>query len=58
MPSIVSNCKKCRLVKSGDTCDTIDKAQGISLSQFLKWNPYVNAKCDNLWLGSYVCVGV
>ena len=26
MPNIVSNCKKCRLVQSGDTCDVIDRA--------------------------------
>jgi len=58
MPSIVSNCKRCRLVQSGDTCDAIDRAVGITLAQFRSWNPFVNANCDNLWLGYNVCVGV
>ncbi|OIW29067.1 hypothetical protein CONLIGDRAFT_655072 [Coniochaeta ligniaria NRRL 30616] len=58
MPAIVSNCRKFRLVLAGDNCWTIDNAEGISLAQFLSWNPYVDSQCGNLWQGYYVCVGV
>ncbi|KAH8703904.1 putative LysM domain protein [Talaromyces proteolyticus] len=58
MPSIVSNCKKFHLVKSGDTCATIEAASSITKAQFVSWNPAVDSACDNLWLGYYVCVGV
>lgn len=56
MPGIISSCKRFREVQSGDSCYVIDNAEGISLSQFLSWNSYVDAQCDNLWLGYYVCV--
>ncbi|KAK3934192.1 hypothetical protein QBC46DRAFT_325534 [Diplogelasinospora grovesii] len=57
MPGIVSNCKSFHLVQSGDNCFNIDNAVGITLAQFLSWNKDVDANCDNLWLGYYVCVG-
>ncbi|KAJ4367803.1 hypothetical protein N0V85_009115 [Neurospora sp. IMI 360204] len=58
MPNTVSNCKKFHLVVSGDTCWAIEQAAGISASDFANWNPYVDAACDNLWLGYYICIGV
>ncbi|AEO70563.1 carbohydrate-binding module family 50 protein [Thermothielavioides terrestris NRRL 8126] len=58
MPNTVSNCKKFYQVKSGDTCAGIEKSAGVSDSSFKSWNPHVDAACDNLWLGYYVCVGV
>ncbi|KAH8649337.1 hypothetical protein BX600DRAFT_419503 [Xylariales sp. PMI_506] len=57
MPSIVSTCNKYYLVQSGDGCYSIEQTEGITLTQFLTWNPYVDSACDNLWLGYYVCVG-
>jgi LysM repeat protein len=58
MPSITSSCKSYYQVASGDSCYSIEQAKKISSSQFLSWNKYVDANCDNLWLGYYVCVGV
>ncbi|EGZ78572.1 hypothetical protein NEUTE2DRAFT_50028 [Neurospora tetrasperma FGSC 2509] len=58
MPNTISNCKKFHKVVSGDGCRAIEQAAGISASDFAKWNPYVDAACDNLWLGYYVCIGV
>ncbi|OIW30767.1 putative LysM domain protein [Coniochaeta ligniaria NRRL 30616] len=58
MPSITSSCHKYYQVKSGDSCYTIEQTNSITLAQFLSWNKYVDAACDNLWLGYYVCVGV
>ena len=37
-PGIVSNCNKYYLVKSGDSCYTIEQAQSVSAANFLKWN--------------------
>ncbi|KAK4225827.1 hypothetical protein QBC38DRAFT_481898 [Podospora fimiseda] len=58
MPNIVPHCNKYHLVAWGQTCDSITSLNGISLSQFLSWNPAVDSACINLWLGYYVCVGV
>jgi LysM repeat protein len=58
MPSITSSCDKYYQVQSGDGCYSIEQAKGITSAQFLRWNPYVDADCDNLWLGYYVCVGL
>ncbi|KAL1844762.1 hypothetical protein VTK73DRAFT_1832 [Phialemonium thermophilum] len=49
MPDIVSSCSRYYLVASGDTCDTIVKKSGITLANFRRWNPYINAACTNLW---------
>ncbi|KAK8012877.1 LysM domain-containing protein [Apiospora marii] len=58
MPGIVANCKKFYKVKSGDGCEAIAKANGISLAQFLAYNTAVDSKCSNIWLDYYVCTGV
>ncbi|KAK8139991.1 hypothetical protein PG984_000057 [Apiospora sp. TS-2023a] len=43
--------------RSGDGCWSIEQSNGITLAQFLAWNPAVDAACSDLWLGYYVCVG-
>lgn len=58
MPSLASNCNKYHQVQSGDGCQAIEQGAAISDAQFRAWNPTVDAGCDNLWLGYYVCVGV
>ncbi|KAM0322467.1 hypothetical protein ACHAQA_009536 [Verticillium albo-atrum] len=30
----------------------------ITLANFVKWNPAVGANCQNLWTGTYACIGV
>ncbi|WEW59001.1 hypothetical protein PRK78_004469 [Emydomyces testavorans] len=55
-PGIAKDCDKFHLVSSGDTCITIETRYGISASQFMMWNPFINAACSNLWLDYYVCV--
>ncbi|XDG10377.1 hypothetical protein ABKA04_009992 [Annulohypoxylon sp. FPYF3050] len=57
-PGLVSNCDACYLVVEGDTCYAVTQAKGISLADFLLWNPSVNAACTNLQLGYNYCVGV
>jgi len=46
------------VVQSGDTCDAIDSLYSITLSQFLMWNPAVNAACTNIQAGLAYCVRV
>ncbi|KAJ5201775.1 uncharacterized protein N7498_006438 [Penicillium cinerascens] len=59
MPNLTSDCKKYHKVTDGESCPEVQKeAGGITLAQFRKWNPTVDAKCSNLWNGYYVCTGV
>ncbi|TIC99389.1 LysM domain-containing protein [Colletotrichum higginsianum] len=54
-----SNCNKWDIVESGDACGLLAESNGISLNQFLTWNPAVSSDCvANLWLGQAYCVGV
>ena len=53
----IDNCNKFYLVKSGDGCEAIAAANGISFDQFYTWNPAVG-QCANLWPTYYVCVGI
>lgn len=57
-PGIVANCNKWYLVKSGDSCFTIEQAQAVSAANFQKWNTGIKADCSNLFVGYYVCTGV
>ncbi|KAI2466152.1 carbohydrate-binding module family 50 protein [Annulohypoxylon bovei var. microspora] len=57
-PGTVSNCAACYKVVEGDTCYAVAAAKGITLANFLLWNPSINAACTNLQLGYNYCVGV
>jgi LysM repeat protein len=54
-PGIASECGSYHLVVSGDTCNAVASAAGISLSEFSILNPTVGSTCSELWLGYYVC---
>ncbi|KAI0191405.1 hypothetical protein EV127DRAFT_338251 [Xylaria flabelliformis] len=56
---IASNCNRFYLVQSGDICDTIAAAEGISVSDLYAWNPAVGVNtCKYLYPGDYICIGV
>lgn len=55
---IASNCNKFYLVKSGDGCEAVATANGISLSDFYLWNPAVGSTCRFLQVDVYVCVAI
>ncbi|PGH27223.1 hypothetical protein AJ80_01180 [Polytolypa hystricis UAMH7299] len=57
-PGMVENCDAFHKVESGDQCGVIAQQYGISLSQFVEYNPGVNADCSGLWLDYYVCVSI
>lgn len=41
-PGLAENCDKFYKVSDGDSCYNIEASAGITHSQFLKWNPYIN----------------
>ncbi|KNG47745.1 hypothetical protein TW65_05484 [Stemphylium lycopersici] len=57
-PGIVPNCDQYYFVKSGEICIDIAGANGISLEQFLEWNPTVGDTCANLLADHYACISV
>ncbi len=54
-----ADCNKWSLVTDGLSCTDLATQAGISLAQFLAWNPAVSSDCfTNYWLGEAYCVGV
>ncbi|GES63224.1 putative muramidase [Aspergillus terreus] len=58
-PGVVPNCNKWYTIQKGDTCFSVTTAFGISMDDFLRWNPSVSADClVNFWADTSYCVGV
>ncbi|KAH7317179.1 LysM domain protein [Stachybotrys elegans] len=57
-PGMIGNCDKFYLVPEGGGCQSIADANGISLAEFITWNPKVGSTCGGLWADVYVCVSV
>ncbi|KAJ5939135.1 hypothetical protein N7466_002269 [Penicillium verhagenii] len=55
---MVSDCDAFYYVVSGDGCSTIATAEGVSVADLELWNPAIGTDCTNLWLDTYICVGV
>ncbi|KAL8377163.1 hypothetical protein RB595_008034 [Gaeumannomyces hyphopodioides] len=54
-----ANCNKWAVVTDGVSCTGMARDVGISLEQFLAWNPAVSSDCrTNYWLGDAYYVGV
>ncbi|KAI5457372.1 hypothetical protein BGZ63DRAFT_321328, partial [Mariannaea sp. PMI_226] len=54
-----ANCNAWHTIVSGDTCSSVPALFGITLQQFLEWNPAVSADClTNFWLTYAYCVGI
>lgn len=55
----IATCNKWYLVQKGNSCATVTRQFGITLAQFLAWNPAVSSDCTaNFWGGYAYCVGV
>ncbi|KAL4985693.1 hypothetical protein BDW68DRAFT_189435 [Aspergillus falconensis] len=54
----ITNAQKYHKVQSGGGCYATDSANCITLDQFRKWNPTIDACRGNLWVDYYACVGV
>ncbi|KAF2261556.1 hypothetical protein CC78DRAFT_470029 [Lojkania enalia] len=58
-PNMVSNCDKFHYVETGkDNCQSIATKYGITLDQFLNWNPSAGNTCGGLWGDAYCCVSI
>jgi len=49
------DCRSTSVVQTGDGCDTLAAAAGISKALLLHNNPNINAGCTNLGIGTVVC---
>jgi hypothetical protein len=56
-PGMTTGCNKFYKVSSGDGCESVAKANNVTLSDFYEWNPAVGSNCANLQLEVYVCIG-
>ncbi|KAL5371895.1 hypothetical protein PMIN02_012730 [Paraphaeosphaeria minitans] len=54
-PEIAPNCDAFYFVQQDDDCDTIAKGYGISVAQFIAWNPTAGSSCNGLWANAYAC---
>lgn len=58
-PGQPSNCNGWHTIVDGDNCENVAQQFGITLAQFLEWNPAVSSDCKtNFWLESAYCVRV
>jgi LysM repeat protein len=55
---MTNNCNKFYMVVSGDGCSGVATSNGISLANFISWNPDLKSDCSGLFPGYYVCVGI
>lgn len=58
MPGLSPDCDEFHFAEDGEICDTIANDAGISLDDFLEWNPEAGADCETLWKDAYVCIGI
>lgn len=55
---MVSGCDAFYYVVSGDSCTSIATAEDVTVADLEEWNPAIGSDCTNLWLETYICVGV
>ncbi|KAK2594660.1 hypothetical protein QQS21_007636 [Conoideocrella luteorostrata] len=55
---MTSQCRRFYLMQPGDLCWSMAQSAGVSLAQFVEWNPAVGQECGNLWPAYYYCIGV
>ncbi|KAJ5570474.1 uncharacterized protein N7459_009904 [Penicillium hispanicum] len=55
-PYAISSCQQYTDVEEGDYCEKVESQYGITLAQFLGWNPGLYGSCSNLWKGYQYCV--
>lgn len=55
-PGMTPNCDKFHFVATGDNCENIAKAAGITTAQFIAWNTGALPDCTGMWANAYVCI--
>lgn len=56
--NMTRNCKSFHLVQPGQGCWAIANQYGISVDDFIRWNPDAKPDCSGLWANTYACVAV
>jgi hypothetical protein len=54
---MTNSCKTFHFI-NGNTCQNILDRYGISLANFVRWNPAVGINCQSMWEQTHVCVAV
>ncbi|TDZ15613.1 LysM domain-containing protein [Colletotrichum orbiculare MAFF 240422] len=57
-PELVGNCDRFHFVQQDQSCTDMARQYGISMTQFLAWNPKAGASCGGLWADAYACVSI
>ena len=55
---MVSGCTEFYEAQPDDGCYAIATEYGITLDEFVDWNPAVNSNCSGLWPDYYYCVAI
>lgn len=55
---MVTGCNAFYYVVSGDSCTSIATAEDVTVADLEEWNPAIGSECTDLWLETYICVGV
>lgn len=54
----VTDCNAFYYVVSGDSCSSIASDKEVTVAHLEAWNPAIGTDCTNLWLDTYICVGI
>ncbi|KAK3202550.1 hypothetical protein GRF29_161g1592546 [Pseudopithomyces chartarum] len=57
-PSMVSNCDAFYFVSKNEGCQAVADKNGITVAQFLQWNPQAGSNYAGLWAEAYACVSI
>ncbi|CRK16642.1 hypothetical protein BN1723_003819 [Verticillium longisporum] len=57
-PKMADNCDAFVMIEPFDACRDVAQSAGISLADFISWNPSVGAGCTSLKPNAYACVSV
>ncbi|KAJ5609514.1 hypothetical protein N7528_010081 [Penicillium herquei] len=55
---MATDCDAFYFVVSGDSCASIAEAEDVTVDDLEEWNPAIGSDCTDLWLDTYICVGV
>ncbi|KAG8408033.1 hypothetical protein J3459_018269 [Metarhizium acridum] len=57
-PDIIDSCNKFYWVNEGENCENVASKNGITLQDFLTWNPKTGNQCSGLWANAFSCVSI
>ncbi|KAM0271876.1 hypothetical protein ACHAQH_008939 [Verticillium albo-atrum] len=57
-PQIVDNCDVFIMIEPFNACNDVAQSAGISLADFIRWNPSVGSGCNSLQPNAYACISI